>query len=175
MIKVMSLVMEILEDLWNIHLYYKGVKVNMLGVPMLWESKKDHSKNSFDSTISRLKKKGFLETKSGKWILTKAGKEYFENKKKLSVKFASSFVLNAPKNLLLMFDIPESKKIARNVFRSRIKELGFFQFQKSVWVYPYPCENEVDFLAEYFEIAEYIHFLTIKIEDDNPLCVEFGL
>ena len=76
---------------------------------------------------------------------------------------------------MLMFDIPESKKIARNVFRSRIKELGFFQFQKSVWVYPYPCENEVDFLAEYFEIAEYIHFLTIKIEDDNPLCVEFGL
>ena len=132
MIKVMSLVMEILEDLWNIHLYYKGVKVNMLGVPMLWESKKDHSKNSFDSTISRLKKKGFLETKSGKWILTKAGKEYFENKKKLSVKFASSFVLNAPKNLLLMFDIPESKRAERNWLRWHLREFQYFMIQRSV-------------------------------------------
>jgi len=141
-IKIMSLIIEILEDLWNMQLNYKGAKVNAFGVPIFWESKKDHSKNSFESTLSRLKKKGFIEIKSNKWLLTKAGKEYFENKRRLSIKFSSSFVLNAPKNLLLMFDIPESKKNEREWLRWHLKEFQYFMIQKSVWVGPSPLPKK---------------------------------
>jgi len=35
----MSLVMEILEGLWNTHLYHKGARVNLLGVPKPWKQK----------------------------------------------------------------------------------------------------------------------------------------
>lgn len=146
----MSIVMEILEDLWNTHLYYKGVKVNMLGVPILWENNKNYSKSSFDITLARLIKKGFVETKSGKWFLTKAGKEYFENKRKLHLKFSSPFVLNAPKNLLLMFDVPESKRVERNWLRWHLKEFQYHMIQQSVWVGPSPLPKK--FVAHLKEI-----------------------
>jgi len=134
--------MGILEDLWSTRLYYKGMKVNLLGVPILWENKKGHSENSFGSTLSKLKKRGFIEIKSGRWMLTRAGKEYFENKRKLSLKFASPFPLNSPKNLLLMFDVPESKKAEREWLRWHLREFQYFMIQKSVWVGPSPLPNK---------------------------------
>ena len=138
----MSLVMEILEGLWNTHLYHKGVRINLLGIPKLWKPDSGLNKNSFYSTISRLQKTGLIEIKSGKWRLTKAGKKYFESKRKLSIKFSSPFVLNAPKNLLFMFDIPESKRAERNWLRWHLKEFQYFMIQQSVWVGPSPLPKK---------------------------------
>jgi len=138
----MSLIMEILEGLWNTHLYYKGMRVNILGFPVPWKPENEYNKNSLDSTISRLRKNGLVEIKSGKWVLTKKGKEYFENKRKLSLKFSSPFVLNAPKNLLLMFDIPESKRAERNWLRWHLKEFQYCMIQQSVWVGPSPLPKK---------------------------------
>lgn len=76
---------------------------------------------------------------------------------------------------LLMFDIPEKRKTAREALRRKLKDLGFFQFQKSVWIYPYPCENEIDFIAECFSIGQYLTLLTVQITDDKPLRTTFGL
>ncbi|MDP3015235.1 MAG: hypothetical protein Q8N28_02375 [bacterium] len=76
---------------------------------------------------------------------------------------------------LLMFDIPESYKFARNALRWKLKNLGFIQFQKSVWIYPYHCENEIDFLTEHFSIARFINLLTVQIENDKPLREHFNL
>ena len=148
--------MEILEDLWNRHLYYKGVKTNMFGVPIFWENKKDYPQSSFSSTMSRLKKKGFVEIRSGKWLLTKTGKEYFENKGKLTLKFFSPFVLNAPKNLLLMFDIPESKKTERNWLRWHLREFQYYMIQKSVWVGPSPLPKKFKEHAKNMGLNNYV-------------------
>lgn len=157
----MSIVMEILEDLWNKQLRYKGAKVNAFGVPIFWEDKKDHPQDSFSSTMSRLKKKGFVEIKSRKWILTKAGKEYFKEKRKLSLKFASPFALNSPKNLLLMFDIPESKRAERNWLRWHLQEFQYFMIQKSVWVGPSPLPKK--FGAHLKEMGLYNCIKTFKL------------
>jgi DNA-binding transcriptional regulator PaaX len=75
----------------------------------------------------------------------------------------------------LMFDIPESKKSAREALREKLKKLGFFQFQKSVWIYPYPCAEEVDFVSEVFAIAPYINLMTVTLEEDAPLRLKFKL
>ncbi len=75
----------------------------------------------------------------------------------------------------LMFYIPESKKSAREGLRKRLKKLGFFQFQKSVWIYPYPCEQEINFISEVFTVAPYINLLTVQLEDDEPLRLKFKL
>ena len=76
---------------------------------------------------------------------------------------------------LLMFDIPESNKVSREMLREKIKQLGFLQFQKSIWVYPYPCENEIDFIAENFSVAQCLTLLTVQIDDDQPLRARFQL
>ena len=156
----MSIVMEILEDLWNMQLSYKGARVNAFGVPIFWEDNK-YSKNSFDRALSRSRKNGLVEIKSGKWILTKEGKEHFENKRKLSLKFSSPFKLNAPKNLLLMFDIPESRKSERNWLRWHLREFQYFMIQKSVWVGPSPLPKK--FGAHLKEMGLYGCIKTFKL------------
>jgi DNA-binding transcriptional regulator PaaX len=134
----MSLVMEILEGLWNTTAYYKGMRVNIFGFPMPWKPNKKPTENSSRSTISRLRKNGYIEIIANKWSLTEKGKKYFESKNKLAVKFHSPFPLNSPKNLLLMFDIPESRKTERNWLRWHLIEFQYHMIQKSVWVGPSP-------------------------------------
>jgi len=58
---------------------------------------------------------------------------------------------------IVAFDIPEKKKRQRAIFRDKLRELGFLAFQKSVCVYPYPCEDEVDFLNHFLDIDRYVH------------------
>jgi len=56
----------------------------------------------------------------------------------------------------VMFDIPERKKLAREVFRSRLVQLGFKKIQHSVWRHQYPCHQEIEFLTHLYGIAGYV-------------------
>ncbi|MEK9151310.1 MAG: hypothetical protein AAB547_01620 [Patescibacteria group bacterium] len=80
---------------------------------------------------------------------------------------------------VLMFDIPthpKSYNSARDALRNKIKELGFYQIQKSVWVYPYECEDELLFVAEMFKVQRYIEILTAdRMLHENVLKKKFAL
>jgi len=134
--------MEILEQLWNTHVHYKGMRVNLFGFPQPWALRNKRTQNSARSTISRLKKSGFVILKSGQLSLTPAGKTFFESKRRLGVKFVSPFKSSDPKNLLLMFDIPESRKAERDWVRWHLKHFKYVMVQKSVWVGPSPLPRK---------------------------------
>src|ERR1035437_5363263 len=77
---------------------------------------------------------------------------------------------------LVIYDLPIRFKKARNAFRWKLKDLGFFQFQKSVWIYPYPCEEEILFVADFFGVRKHIEILEVnKILDDSKLKAHFNL
>ncbi len=59
---------------------------------------------------------------------------------------------------VFLFDIPARKKAARAILLSKLKELGFVMLQRSVWVHPFPCRNELAVIAKAFEIEPYIRF-----------------
>lgn len=63
---------------------------------------------------------------------------------------------------MVIFDIPNKFVKAREALRKKIKEMGFFQLQKSVWVYPYPCQDEILFIAEIFKIQSFVNILTVE-------------
>lgn len=69
---------------------------------------------------------------------------------------------------MVIFDIPEKKRAARDVLRETLKRLGFYEFQKSVCIYPYPCQDEVDYIIEYFEIRPWVRIVT-AVSLDNEL------
>lgn len=141
----MSIVLDILEILWNTTANYKGVRTNIFGIPKEWI----HDKNSTYSTLSRLSKKGFVDNKSGRWVITKHGKEYFVKHNKFLLKFDSPFQKNSPRTLILMFDIPESRSLERKWLRLHLKKFNYFMVQKSVWVGPAPLPKEfTDYLKE---------------------------
>ena len=69
----------------------------------------------------------------------------------------------------LLFDIPEKRRALRDIFRERLKTLGFFQFQKSVWLFPFECEKEIRFICEYLEATPYIMMFAATIDNDKVL------
>jgi DNA-binding transcriptional regulator PaaX len=55
---------------------------------------------------------------------------------------------------IVIFDISQLKKFQREAFRGKLKELGFYPLQKSVWVIPYDCRDEIELLKDFFGLAE---------------------
>jgi hypothetical protein len=77
---------------------------------------------------------------------------------------------------IVIWDVPTGKDHLRNVFRETIRSLGFLQLQESVFIYPFPCENEIMFLREYWGIgSEVIYIVAEKLENDSPYRDYFGV
>jgi DNA-binding transcriptional regulator PaaX len=59
---------------------------------------------------------------------------------------------------IVIFDIPNKRQKARDAFRQKIKSLGFYPLQESVFAFPYHCEDEIIFIAEILQIIPYITY-----------------
>ena len=57
---------------------------------------------------------------------------------------------------VILFDIPEAHKAARDALRQKLNALGCLQFHKSVFVHPSPCEDEIDVVAELFHVRPFV-------------------
>mgnify|MGYP001606639190 CR=1 FL=1 len=63
---------------------------------------------------------------------------------------------------MVIFDIPEKKKRARDALREKLKELGFQELQHSVHIVPYNCKDEIDFLVEFFELHPCVYYVEVE-------------
>lgn len=68
---------------------------------------------------------------------------------------------------LVLFDIPERRRVARDALRDTLKRLGFCEYQKSAFIYPYPCQNEMDYVIEFFRIKPYVRLITAHQLDNE--------
>jgi len=128
-----------------------------------------YSKIDIKNAIGNLKRRKLIEIiseQSGrvKVILTNKGK------KRVREFAADNLAIAKPKKWdkkwrVVIFDIPTQPKrlnCARAALREKIKELGFQKLQKSVWIHPYPCEDEILLVGEIFNVTKYIEILTIE-------------
>ena len=77
---------------------------------------------------------------------------------------------------IVVFDIPEHKKKAREILRKKLKELGFYQFQKSTFLYPFECKDEISFLRANLEVVGYTKYLVVdEIEESEFFEKWFGI
>lgn len=77
---------------------------------------------------------------------------------------------------VVMFDIPVKYGRIRDIFRMRLRQLGLCLLQESVYVSPYPCFQEVEFLRELYGVAFTVRYLLVdRIEDDGHLLSHFHL
>ena len=67
---------------------------------------------------------------------------------------------------LVVFDVPEKFRVGRDSLREKIKELGFYELQKSVFVFPYKCKDEIDFIIEFYGMRKYVRYGVLE-EIDN--------
>src|SRR3989344_2648673 len=119
-------------------LMYKGVPVNIFGLPVF----KNYKRNSIKVALSRLEKKLYI-TFSGSTIkLTRSGKRYWRKRQARLQIFESNFPKDSPKNLLLIFDIPEKRKAEREWLRFQLRRFDYKMIQQSVWIGPSPLPQE---------------------------------
>jgi len=78
---------------------------------------------------------------------------------------------------IVIFDITQLKTLQRNAFRSKLKDLDFYQLQKSVWVCPHKCSDEINLLRDFFGLSKKdVRLITADdIEEDSFLRKVFKL
>jgi len=134
----MSIVDEILENLWNTEIKYKGIGVNIFGIPRF----NKYSPKSLRATIDRLQRKGIIEREVSGIVLSKYGKKYVKRKIDSLKQFDKPENLSKNKDLILMFDIPTERKGEREWLRWHLKKFNYVMIQKSVWVGPSPLPKD---------------------------------
>lgn len=112
--------------------------------------------------IKRLREKGLIEKdyqEVGRIVirLTKAGKDF------LLLKKDDKEVDWDGKWRIVVFDIPESKRLVRDVLRSRLRNWGFVPWQKSVWASKKNLTSQLRKLIKELEIEEWV----MVIESNN--------
>lgn len=71
---------------------------------------------------------------------------------------------------LVIFDIPEKHKLSRRDFTKSIRHLGFQHLQQSVWIHPFPCREQIVYIADAHRVAKYITYIeTSHIDNDHLL------
>jgi CRISPR-associated endonuclease Cas2 len=78
---------------------------------------------------------------------------------------------------ILIFDIQDKHKVKREALRGKLKELGLYRLQKSVWVCPYDFFQEMDFLREFFGLKyrEMRIITASEIENDEEIKAFFEI
>lgn len=77
---------------------------------------------------------------------------------------------------IVFFDIPEALKSKRDQFSSHLKRLGFGLLQRSAFICPHPCKEEVILMAKYYKIDRFVTYIeTSYIDNDTPLKEHFNL
>lgn len=132
-------------------------------------------KEIINTSRIRLIKRGLLRYEHGKLRLTSAGKAQLRRLRLLDYK------LKKPKHWdkkwrVLIFDIPERRKVTRNRVRAVLSRLGFERLQDSVWVYPYDCEDVLTLLKADFKVGKDMLYMVVdSIEYDSRLRSHFSL
>ncbi|MEK7567860.1 MAG: hypothetical protein AAB513_02995 [Patescibacteria group bacterium] len=69
---------------------------------------------------------------------------------------------------MVTFDIPEKFRRTRDALRFHLKRMEFFEYQKSIFVTPYPCIKEIEYLREFYRIKPYVRILLVEKLDNAP-------
>jgi len=127
------------------------------------------------SSASKLVKKGLLMYQDNRYKLTEVGEKKLRHWELEDYKFKRPPKWDK-KWRVVIFDIPEKKRKARDQIRSVFISAGFYRLQDSVWVYPYDCEDIVGLLKTDIGIGKDLLYMIVdEIENDKHLREYFGL
>lgn len=77
---------------------------------------------------------------------------------------------------LVMFDLPARFERVRRPFREKLSDFGLVTYQKSIFIYPYECQEEILALAEFYGVREFIRYIVAEeISDMREFVKKFDL
>lgn len=77
---------------------------------------------------------------------------------------------------IVIFDIPEPLKKVRDSLRFHLKNLGFYELQKSVFINPFPCIEEIDQIVKFYNVRKHVRIITANsIDNEDELMQKFEI
>jgi len=77
---------------------------------------------------------------------------------------------------IVTFDIPEKIKKVREALRFHLKNLGFKELHRSVFVFPYECQKEIEYIVEFYNARRFIRYVeAYYIDNELDLKHKFDL
>lgn len=144
--------------------------------PFLKNKKKYNLKYYLNQKTQKLVKNGLLKitTENGKQFLslTEKGEHellYYKITEKKRQKWDGKW-------RVVIFDVWESTRYKRNLLRNEIKDFGFVQLQRSVWIYPYECADFIELLKTDLLFGKNIRYMVVEnLDHDEKLRHHFDL
>lgn len=139
-----------------------------------------YPKRKIADTFSNLRRRGLIE-------INKVNNQIYinlteEGRKKANVYQIGALEIKRPRKWdrkwrIVIFDIAQLKKVYREAFRGKLKELGFYCLQKSVWVHPFDCRAEIELLRDFFGLSqnELRFIVAVELGDEEVIRKFFSL
>lgn len=149
----------ILEGLGRIEEVFGPRSLKEVGFPelrqMRHQMRRRYGRRNFAQLIYYLKKKGSIKTpdwdpKAGVIITAKGIEKIF----RIGLKVRGNKRRPDGKYQMVVFDIPERKRKARDELRLSLKLLGHKEFQKSIWISPYEVLKETQNLISRYNLED---------------------
>ncbi len=145
--------------------------------PFIKNKKKYNLKYYLNQKTKKLVKAGFLK------IDKEDGKQFLSLTEKGERKLRYYQVIEKKKNIkwdgkwrIVIFDVWENTRSKRNLLRMEIKEFGFIQLQRSVWIYPYECAEFIELLKTDLSFGKNIRYMIVEeLDHDEKLRKYFKL
>lgn len=136
--------------------------------------------SNFKRSISKLSQNKLIEERrmadgSFQLILTKDGRKEVSR----FVLFGNALDLKKPKKWdrkwrIVIFDIPETDRIFRDILRRHLFTLEFYKLQQSVFISPHPFEKQIISLAKIYSATPFVRVITAtKIDNENEIKKHF--
>ena len=73
---------------------------------------------------------------------------------------------------LVFYDIPEHHKLGRDTLTAKLRELGFFQLQRSVWIHPFPCREVIEKVTSAYMLEPYVSYIETRHLDNQAVLIK---
>src|SRR3990167_5849545 len=144
------------------------------------EDLRDIRKSCIKRSIKNLYASGMLREVKNQddtvsMILSEKGKKMAE------IYSIDNLKINKPKKWdgnwrVVIFDIPERIKQVREALRMHLRNLGFYELQKSVFVCQFPCAEEINQVIDFYDISEHVRILMAhSLDNEDELKSKFGI
>jgi len=127
------------------------------------EYERRKARRSFSQFIGYLQKQGYIKTKSlegikGVLLTPKGAEKILYVKRKLAAKEKRK----DGKWIMIIFDIPEKQRKARDFLRDALSDMGYEKLQQSVWVCPYDVYKETEEAVRSYQIVPCVKLFLIE-------------
>lgn len=140
--------------------------IELLGTdPPKDTAQREESERAIRSRLSRMAKAGLVQKtgqrRSLQFKVTSQGLKQLAMLEFLELKPPPNYHWDRSWRIVI-FDVPEALRGARNDIRRLLKELGFMQLQLSVWIHPLPCFDKFEQLKRIYGTSENILLLETR-------------